>query len=407
MAKTREDSGRGVAWGTPLPKESERENQIRHAPRETGEEEAIADAEQRFHWLLALVSDPVIVHSEGRLVLANDAAANLFGTASIEHIVGRSAAELLPWQARAHASQLLHRQVRKPQFVERTLIRMDGTPIQAMVSEQVCRYRGQVAVQMLIRESHRSTYRHTGDDLLTGLPDRLRFREGLKRAITSAIHHRQLLALVRLNINHFKSINASLGHQSGDLVLQAVAQRLLTSLRDHDLAARLSGDEFGVILEGLHDPASATVAAQRMLASLSQPLFINERYISITVRMGIAFAPLDASDEDRLLTYAELAMEQARQTGPHAWQRYTPDMNPVSDIEKEALSEIEQRYARLTPREREVLNLLIAGKANKMVAYLLGTSSRTVENHRARIMDKMKAKSLAELVQMIMDLRNR
>lgn len=395
-----------MTWGTSLPFESNRENESRET-RGGEREDGGLDAEQRFQWLLALVSDPVVLHSEGRLVLANDAAANLFGVSSTDHIAGRPIAELLPWQARNHASQLLYRQTRKPQFVERTLIRVDGTAIQALVSEQVCRYHGKVAVQMLIRESHRNSYRHTGDDLLTGLPDRLRFREGLKRAITNAIHHRQMLALVRLNINHFKSINASLGHQSGDLVLQAVAQRLLISLRDHDLAARLSGDEFGVILEGLHDTASVTVVAQRMLASLSQPLFVNERYISITVRMGIAFSPLDASDEDRLLTYAELAMEHARQTSPHAWQRYMPDMNPVSDIEKEALSEIEQRYARLTPREREVLNLLIAGKANKMVAYLLGTSSRTVENHRARIMDKMKAKSLAELVQMIMDLRKR
>lgn len=395
-----------MTWGTSLPFESNRENDSREA-RGGEREDSGADAEQRFQWLLALVSDPVVLHSEGQLIMANDAAANLFGASSIDHIAGRSIVELLPWQARNHASQLLYRQTRKPQFVERTLIRVDGTAIQAMVSEQVCRYRGKVAVQMLIRESHRGSYRHTGGDLLTGLPDRLRFRESLKRAITNAIHHRQMLALVRLNINHFKSINASLGHQSGDLVLQAVAQRLLISLRDHDLAARLSGDEFGVILEGLHDTASVTVVAQRMLASLSQPLFVNERYISITVRMGIAFSPLDASDEDRLLTYAELAMEQARQTSPHAWQRYMPDMNPVSDIEKEALSEIEQRYARLTPREREVLNLLIAGKANKMVAYLLGTSSRTVENHRARIMEKMKAKSLAELVQLIMDLRKR
>ena len=391
-----------MTWGTPLPFESRRDTESGNAPADIG-----ADAEQRFHWLLALASDPILLHSEGKLVLANDAAANLFGVDSPDHITGRPVADLLPWHFRLNASQLLRHQARKPQFVERTLLRVDGTPIEAMVSEQVCRYRGEVAVQMVIRESHRSSYRYSGADMLTGLPDRLRFRERLKRAITNAIHHRQLVALLRLNINHFKSINASLGHQSGDMVLQAVAQRLLDCLRDHDLAARLSGDEFGIILEGLHDPDAANVVAQRMLASLSQPLSVNERYISITARIGVAFSPLDASDEDRLLTYAEMAMEHARQTSPHAWRRYTPDMNPVSDIEKEALSEIEQRYARLTPREREVLNLLIAGKANKMVAYLLGTSSRTIENHRARIMDKMKAKSLAELVQMIMDLRNR
>ena len=391
-----------MTWGTPPPFESNQSSLPAPAPKAEHD-----DAEQRFHWLLALTSDPVFLISEGRLRLANDAAANLLGASSAAEILERPASDVLPWHARLKATQLLHQRTRKPQFIERTLLRMDGTAIQAMVSEQVCQYGGNTAVQILVRESRRSSDFHAGVDLLTGLPDRLRFRERLRRAITTAIHHRQVAALVRLNINHFKSINASLGHQSGDLVLKTVAQRLLDCLRDHDQAARLSGDEFGIILEGLHDPAAVDIVAQRMLAALSQPLSVNERHISITVRMGIAFSPLDASDEDRLLTYAELAMEHASQTGPHAWQRYRADMNPVSDIEQQVLSEIEQRYTRLTPREREVLNLLVAGKANKMVAYLLGTSSRTVENHRARIMDKMQANSLAELVQMIMDLRKR
>lgn len=398
MAKTREDNGRGMTWGTPFPLESRPSTSL---PAEHG------DAERRFHWLLALTADPVFLVSEGKVKLANDAAANLLGAGSAADIIDRFAIELLPWQARLKPTQMLHRRARKPQFVERTVMRLDGTAIQAMVSEQMCWYGGQSAVQILVRESRRASDMYAGTDLLTGLPDRLRFRERLKRAIANAIHHRQLVALVRLNINHFKSINVSLGHQSGDKVLAAVAQRLLACLRDHDQAARLSGDEFGVILEGLHDPAAAGVVAQRMLATLSQPLSVNERHISITARIGMAFSPLDASDEDRLLTYAELAMEHALHSGPHAWQRFRADMNPVSDIEQQVLSEIEQRYARLTPREREVLNLLVAGKANKMIAYLLGTSSRTVENHRARIMDKMQAKSLAELVQMIMDLRKR
>lgn len=391
-----------MTWGTPLPFES--------SPQTAGRESAIDDdndAEQRFLWLLTLASDPVMLVNGDKLLLANDAAANLLGASSADDVKGAAVDKLLPWHSRLKGSQLLYRQGRKPQFIERSLVRLDGSAMQVMVCEQICRYRGETAVQLFIRDSRRTGDTYAGEDLLTGLADRSRFRERLKRAITNALHHRQVLALIRLNINHFKSINISLGHQSGDLVLKTVAQRLLDCLRDHDQAARLNGDEFGIILEGLHDPAAVNVVAQRLLAALSQPLSVDERYISITARLGIAFSPLDASDEDRLLTYAELAMEHARQTSPHGWLRYNADMNPVSDIESQAVSEIEQRYARLTPREREVLNLLIAGKANKMVAYLLGTSSRTVENHRARIMDKMQAKSLAELVQMIMDLRNR
>lgn len=391
-----------MKWGTSLPFESSPPTaSSEHIQSEDN------DAEQRFLWLLALTSDPVMLVSGGKLLLANDAAANFLGASSAEAVAGLSVAELLPWHVRLQGSQLLHRKGRKPQFVERTIMRLDGSLIQAMVCEQICRYRGETAVQLFIRDSRRSGDPYAGEDLLTGLSDRSRFRERLKRAIANSLHHRQLVALIRLNINHFKSINVSLGHQSGDLVLKTVAQRLLDCLRDHDQAARLSGDEFGVILEGLHDPSAVNVVAQRLLAALSQPLSVDERYISITARLGIAFSPLDASDEDRLLTYAELAMEHARQTSPHGWLRYNAEMNPVSDIETQAVLEIEQRYARLTPREREVLNLLIAGKANKMVAYLLGTSSRTIENHRARIMDKMQAKSLAELVQMIMDLRKR
>ena len=99
-----------------------------------------------------------------------------------------------------------------------------------------------------------------------------------------------------------------------------------------------------------------------------------------------------------------MAMHFAKDCGGNNYQFYAPELDGRSRRDELRRAEIAQRLARLTPREREVLDMLVAGKANKMVAYLLGTSTRTIDNHRASIMDKMQADSLPELVRMRLDL---
>ena len=242
-------------------------------------------------------------------------------------------------------------------------------------------------------------------DVLTDLPNRRQFCDRLSGAIARASRHLQMCGVMLLNVDAFKAVNIKHGHDAGDSVLQEVAARLKHCTRLSDTLARLGGDEFAVILEDLVEQQGATVPAVRALEALSQPMMIDGREIRITVTIGIALCPRDVSDVDGLLRTADAAMCDAKDHARNSYRFYTPELEFKTQRDKLRRAEIDKSLTRLTPREREVLDALLAGKANKMIGYLLGASTRTIENHRASIMTKMQANSLPELVRMVLDHR--
>jgi len=242
-------------------------------------------------------------------------------------------------------------------------------------------------------------------DVLTELPNRSQFLDRLTGAIARAARHKEIVGIMLLNVDAFKAVNIKHGHRNGDLVLKQVAECLKHCTRKSDTVARLGGDEFAVILEGLTAKEGAVVPAQRTLQALSRPMTIASKEVLITATIGIALYPADGEDIDGLLRTADAAMCDAKDHERNAYRFYSPELDFKTQRDELRRAEIEKKLARLSPREREVLNILIAGKANKMIAYLLGTSTRTIENHRASIMDKMQADSLPELVRMVLDHR--
>ena len=142
------------------------------------------------------------------------------------------------------------------------------------------------------------------------------------------------------------------------------------------------------------------------MTSLAQPFVLDGNEVRLTVSIGIAIFPLDADDLETLLRKASLAMHYAKQHGRNKYQFYSAELDTQGRDEAQRRVESGQRLQSLTPREREVLDLLIAGKASKMIAYLLGISARTIDIHRARVMEKMHAESLAELVHMMRELQS-
>ena len=240
-------------------------------------------------------------------------------------------------------------------------------------------------------------------DLLTDLPNRSQFIDRLEGAIARAVRSKALLGVMLLNLDQFKSVNTTHGLRFGDAVLKRMGERFRECTRTSDSIARLGGDEFSVILEGLESEAGATSAAERMQTALAKPLVIDDRELVVTTTAGIAFHPQHGATVDALLHHADLALSHARERRRGAWALYSPELALVSRREEERRSAALERLARLTRREREVLDILVAGNANKMIAYMLGTSTRTIENHRARIMDKMEARSLAELMRIVVD----
>lgn len=182
-------------------------------------------------------------------------------------------------------------------------------------------------------------------DSLTRLPNRTLFRDRLAHAIVRARRHEQLAALMFLDLDRFKMINDSLGHAMGDLLLQAVAQRLSETLRATDTVtryvkneplpgnnmnatiSRLGGDEFTVILEELNHVNDAATAAQKIIQSMAAPFELNGHVIYITTSIGITLFPLDDGDIDILINHADVAMYRSKQSGRNDYHFYSEEMN--------------------------------------------------------------------------------
>ncbi|MEJ1962831.1 MAG: diguanylate cyclase [Gammaproteobacteria bacterium] len=242
-------------------------------------------------------------------------------------------------------------------------------------------------------------------DSLTGLLNRAQFFERLDGAIARAKLSGELIGVMLLNVDHFKELNVRRGHLLGDLVLVNTARRLAGCARKGEAVARVGADEFAVILEGLTHTDGAIVAIGRLLAALGLPLDLENREVVVTATVGVAFYPADAENADTLLHNADFAISHAREYTRNTCRFYSRELHAQRRDREAWYAKVARRLASLTPREREVKRMLMAGKPNKSIGHTLGTSMRTIENHRASIMKKMGAHSLAELVRMVIEVR--
>lgn len=167
-------------------------------------------------------------------------------------------------------------------------------------------------------------------DSLTSLPNRSLFYDRIFHGLARARRSNSKVALMLLDIDRFKIINDSLGHDSGDLLLKAIAMRLNEGVRDMDTVARLGGDEFVVVLEGVHDMDDVIFVANKLLTTLARPLEISGHEITTTVSIGVSVFPDDGADADELLKNADIAMYKAKEAGKNNCQFYAKGMNATA-----------------------------------------------------------------------------
>lgn len=177
-----------------------------------------------------------------------------------------------------------------------------------------------------IKASERRIKKLAYVDELTGLPNRRFFQNRLDQLISYARRHEQKLALLFMDLDGFKDINDSLGHDAGDLLLKIMAKRFKSSIRDSDLVARLGGDEFCIVLSEVEDPQVPSVIAQRCLIEGSKPVTISQQLLQPRVSIGIALFPDDASDKASLLQSADTAMYSAKQAGKNQYSYYSREL---------------------------------------------------------------------------------
>ncbi|SPE34561.1 putative Diguanylate cyclase [Burkholderiales bacterium] len=167
-------------------------------------------------------------------------------------------------------------------------------------------------------------------DSLTGLPNRVAFSELLHLAIQSAQRRKRRLAVLFIDVDRFKLINDTLGHDAGDELLKSMAHNLKDCLRSSDVVARLGGDEFVVLLPEVAEPAEVTTVARKILSETTKPISVSGKEYRVTASIGISVYPLDSDDEQSLMKHADIAMYQAKDEGKNNFQFYSKDIKSHS-----------------------------------------------------------------------------
>lgn len=180
--------------------------------------------------------------------------------------------------------------------------------------------------QLLIKEM-KQKYQHLAHhDMLTGLPNRSLLTDRLQQMLAQARRSTSQGALVYMDLDKFKPVNDTLGHDVGDLVLKEIAQRLLSSVRESDTIARIGGDEFVILLPAIETRQDASTVAEKIRAALALPFLANGHTINIGCSIGIAVYPEHGTDEISLMKNADVAMYQAKQTGRNNVQIFHENM---------------------------------------------------------------------------------
>jgi diguanylate cyclase (GGDEF)-like protein/PAS domain S-box-containing protein len=180
-------------------------------------------------------------------------------------------------------------------------------------------------------------------DALTGLPNRLLLRDRLQQALAQAQRHRQCVAVMFIDLDHFKHVNDAHGHHVGDLLLQQAARRIALALRSSDTVSRQGGDEFIALLPDLSDPQEAMPICQGLLRALCTPYEVEGHTLHLSASIGVASSPSDSEDIDTLLRCADMAMYEAKNAGRNRAQFFRSELEERA--RRHALMETELRTA--------------------------------------------------------------
>ncbi len=273
-----------------------------------------------------------IVDEHGTFTYVNDAMAKLFGFPSAEPLLGQHLSILYDTAEFEKFETTILPAVRERGRWrgEANGLRRDGVLFPQEISITTIDRGGMVCV---VRDVTERTYaeeqiKHLAyHDALTGLPNRLLFKDRLTVALSHAQRAHERLAVLFLDLDRFKVINDSLGHTAGDQLLQAVAWRIQSCVRESDTVARLGGDEFTLLLPQLTHSEDAARVAQKILQAVQHPFTVEGRELFITTSVGISLFPEDGEDAETLIKNADTAMYQAKAEGRDNYQLFNAVVN--------------------------------------------------------------------------------
>jgi diguanylate cyclase (GGDEF)-like protein/PAS domain S-box-containing protein len=271
-----------------------------------------------------------------RYVLINRAGEEYYGVPR-DKMIGRTAHDILPPAAADLVTRLDRRVLetyREPLLDEHE-IETPGHGMRTSMSKRLLISDDKGEPQYLLaviddvterKRAERKIAHMAHHDALTDLPNRVLLHKRLEQEL-SHVRRGARLSVLYLDLDHFKRVNDTLGHSTGDELLKAVADRLRGCVRDVDLVARFGGDEFAVIQTELERPADAAILAQRLRDAMQTPYEVNGHQIVIDASIGIALSPDDGTDPDQLLKNADMALYGAKSDGRGAYRYFEPEMD--------------------------------------------------------------------------------
>jgi diguanylate cyclase (GGDEF)-like protein/PAS domain S-box-containing protein len=301
--------------------------------------EALREAVRRYSSLFEHATEGIFQTTpEGRYLNANPALARIYGHASPDTLIAHlhdipRQLYVLP-ERREEFVRLMQEQGAVRNF-ESQVYRRDGRIIWISENARAVKnadgsvhfFEGTV-VDVTERKQHEAELEHQAShDSLTGLPNRSLLRDRIEQAIVKARRDDHRVAVVFVDLDHFKLINDSLGHHVGDRLLLEVADRLIACVRGHDSVARQGGDEFVIVLTEQQDEDETLAIVSRLLEVVSQPWLDEGQEYGLSCSIGISCYPQDGDDPDALLRCADAAMYKAKASGRSTYHVYTPELN--------------------------------------------------------------------------------
>ena len=316
-------------------------------------QQQLRDVEHRFARVFdnAPIGFLVLDHNL-QIIQANRFASRLVECTNHE-LVGRQFSDLYPHQDREILKSRIHKLSEDEDStgeLEQILVNFSGKQVwtQSSISLQMsdasdeATYMVQIADISEVKDGRQKIQHMAHFDTLTELPNRQLFTERLEQLIKRADRNKQMAAVLHIDLDQFKRVNDTLGHDTGDQLLRVIAQRLRNSVRRQDTVARVSGDEFTVLLEDIKSVTAAQRVADKILEIMAEQLRVTEHELVITPSIGITLFPDDATTASALLRNADLAMYQAKSNGRNNYQFFAQGMNEKAiarlQIESELLN---------------------------------------------------------------------
>jgi diguanylate cyclase (GGDEF)-like protein/PAS domain S-box-containing protein len=307
--------------------------------------------EQEYRNLIEFFPNGILIQSGDKIVFANETILKMLGINDGNVLLGSSVLSRIHPDYQAITKEKIltcnNHQKHVESIVQR-MVRFDGKIIEVEMFAYAVIYKGKPALEIIIRDvtkrkSAEQQLTHLAyHDPLTGLYNRTAFIETINQAILMARRYKRRMAVLFLDLDCFKNINDTLGHQKGDLILQAVSERLLGCVRKSDIVARFGGDEFTLAILDVVDIGAVALVAQKILKIFSDPIIIDDQALVITPSIGISIYPDDGEDPHTLLRNADLAMYLAKKQGKNNYQYCKPELTK----ETKARASVQHRLKR-------------------------------------------------------------